>query len=141
MHLCCNTSVNGGWNRRKKVVEVPKVDINDCENIMENTVLHLKLERGMRGTPLAYVVWHHAKVTHIPHGCSAYVNLNKEMIARASIVDARSNLRLNQDSLDRVYLDHQADALKIDNATLYQFISKVLTDMDTYVYVKKKKTT
>ena len=59
--------------------------------------MYLKLVRGMSGTPLAYVVRCHIKVAHIPPGSDAYLNLDEEMIARASIVDTRLNLRLNQD--------------------------------------------
>ena len=61
------------------------------------------------------------------------------MIAWAPIVDARSNFGLNKDSLDRVYLDHQCDIFKIDNAMVYQILSKVLTDMDAFVYLKQRK--
>ena len=82
---------------------------------MENTVMYLKLVRAMRGTLLAYVIWHHVKVAHISPGSGAHLNLDEEMITRASIIDASLNLRLNQDSLDRVYVDHQVDAFKVDN--------------------------
>ena len=81
--------------------------------------MYLKLMRGMRRTTLAYVVWHHIKVAHIAPGSGPYLNLDKEM-------SIRSNLRLNQDSLDRVYLDHQADTVKIDNEMAYQIHSKLL---------------
>ena len=60
----------------------------------------------MRGILLAYVVWHHIKVAHIPSGSGAYLNVDKEMIPRAPIVNIRSNLRLNQDALDSVYVNH-----------------------------------
>ena len=73
--------------------------------------------RGMRGAPLAHVVWHHIKVAHIPSESGAYLNLDEEMITRAPIVDARSNLKLNQNSLDRVYLTHQVDTFKIDGVS------------------------
>ena len=61
------------------------------------------------------------------------------MIGRVPIVDTWSNLRLNQKSLHKVSLDHQADKFKIDNAMVYQILSKVFTDKVTYVYVKERK--
>ena len=64
------------------------VDKNNSEKTMENIVLHFKLLRGMRGTPLVYVVWHHVKVAHILPGYGAYLNLDDEMIPRAPIVDS-----------------------------------------------------
>ena len=76
---------------------------------MENIVLLLKIMRGMRGTLLAYVVQHHIKVAHISPGYGAYLNLDKEMIARAPIVDARSNLKMTQETLDRACLSYQID--------------------------------
>ena len=101
--------------------------------------MYLKLIRGMKGTLLAYVVWHHIKVAHIPPGSGAYLNLDKEMITRAPIVDTKLNIRLNQDSLDRVYIDHQTDTFKVDNAMVYQIFSKMFTDMDAFVYVKQRR--
>ena len=62
------------------------------------------------------------------------------MIARAPIVNARSNLRLNQDSLDWVYIDHQTDTFKVDNAMVYQMFSK-MSDMDVFVFVKQRRGT
>ena len=108
---------------------------------MENIVLHLKLVRGMKGTPLAYVVWHHIKVAHVSHGYGAYLNLDKEMIIRAHIVDAKSNLKMTQETWDRAYLSYQVNTFKIHNAMVYQIFSKVLTNMDAYVYVKQRKET
>ena len=64
---------------------------------MENIVLHLKLVRGMRGALLSYVVKHHIKVAHMSSGCSAYLNLDKEMKTRAPIVNARTNRQLSQE--------------------------------------------
>ena len=81
---------------------------------MENMVLHLKLVRGMRGTPLAYVAWCHIKVAHISSGYGAYLNLDKEMIAGAHIINTKSNLKMTQKTLDRTYLSHQVDIFKID---------------------------
>ena len=108
---------------------------------MENIVMYLMLVRGMRGTPLAHVVWRNVKVAHIPPGSGAYLNLNKEMITRVPIIDTRLNLRLNQDSLDKVYVDHQTDTFKVDNAMVYQSLSKMFTDMDAFVYVKQRRDT
>ena len=86
--------------------EVPKVDNNNWAKTMDNIVLHLKLISGMRGAMLAYVVWYHIKVTHFLPGYGAYLNLDAKMIARAPIVNSRLNLKLNQETLDRAYLDH-----------------------------------
>ena len=108
---------------------------------MGNIVLHLKLVRGMKGTLLANLVWCHVKVAHISPGYNAYLNLDEEMIARAPIVDTWSNLNMNQESLDNVYLHYQCDAFKINNALAYQILSKVFTDTVAYVYVKQKKST
>ena len=67
------------------------------------------------------------------------MNLDKKMIARASIVDSRMNLKLSQESLDRVYLDHQCGTFKIKNALVYQILSKMFMDMGAYIYVKQRK--
>ena len=69
----------------------------------------------------------------------AYMNLDKEMIAKAPIIDARLNLKMTQEILDRAYLSYQIDTLKINNALVYQILSKVFTDMDAYIYVKHRK--
>ena len=58
---------------------------------------------------LAYVVWCHVKVAHILPGYGAYLHVNEEMVTRALIIDGKSNLKLNQESLVRVYLDNQCD--------------------------------
>ena len=93
----------------------------------------------MRGALLAYVVWHHIKVAHIPPRSGAYLNLD-EMITRAPIVELLLlNLKLNQDSLNQVYSDHQTDTFKVDNMMVYQMFSKMFTDMDTFVYVKQRR--
>ena len=102
-------------------------------------MLHRKLIRGVRGTPLAYVVWCHVKVAHISSGHSAYMNLDEEMITRAPIVNSKTNLKLNQESLDRIYLNHQCCTFKTDNALVYQILLKVLMDTDNYVYIKQRK--
>ena len=109
--------------------------------IMENVVLHLKLVSGMRGALVTYVVWCNVNIAHIMPGYGAYLNLDEEMIARSSIIDAKSNLKMTQEMLDRAYLSHQVDTFKIYNALVYQILSKVFTDMDAYVYVKQRKWT
>ena len=43
--------------------------------------------------------------------------------------------------MDRASLDHQNDTFNIDNAMVYQILSKMFTDMDTCVYVKQRKAT
>ena len=108
---------------------------------MEDIVLYLKLVRGMRGTSLAYVIQCHIKVAHISPGYGAYMNLDEEIIIRAPIVDAKTNLRLSQESLDKVYLDYQCDTFKINNAMVYQILSKMFTDTDAHVYVRQRKGT
>ena len=129
------------WELKQKKTndtEEPKFDKNNWVKTVENIVLHLKLIRGMRGVPLAYVVQHHIKVAHILPGYSAYLNLNKEVVARAPIVDSRLNLKLNQENLDKAYL-HQCDTFKINNALVYQILSKMFMNKDAYVYVKQRK--
>ena len=106
---------------------------------MENIVMYRRLLIGTRGGPLFYVVWHHVKVAHIPPGSGTYLNLDEEMIARAPILDTWSNLRLNQNSLDRIYIDHQTDTFKVDNTMVYQIFSKIFIDMDEFVYVKQRR--
>ena len=101
--------------------------------------MHLKLIRGMRGTPLAYVVWHHIKVAYIMPGCGAYLNLDKDMTMRAHIVDSKMNLKMTQDNLDRIYLSYQCDAFKIDYAMVHQTLLKMFTDAYACVYVKLRK--
>ena len=126
---------------QKKIdnVKAPKVDKNNWVKNMENIVLPLKLVTGMRGLILAYVVWQHVKVAHILSEYGAYLNLDEEMIARAPIVYSRSNLKLNQETLDRAYLDHQCDTFKIDNALVFQILYKTFTDMDANIYAKQRK--
>ena len=46
---------------------------------------------------------------------------------------------LSHDSLDIGYLKDQVDTFKIDNASVYQILSKVFTDMDVHVYLKQRK--
>ena len=78
-------------------------------------------------------------MAHIPPGSGTYLNLDKEMITRAPIINTRLDLRLNQGSLDRVYGDHQTDTFKVDNAMVYQMFSKMFTDTDAFVYVKQRR--
>ena len=107
---------------------------------MENIVLHLMLIRGVREAPLVYVVWCHIKVVHISPEYKAHLNLDKEMIARAHIVNGKSNLKFNQKSLDRVY-HYQCDTFKIDNALVYHVLLKMFMKTDAHVYMKQKKST
>ena len=93
----------------------------------------------MRGVLLALVVWCHVKVAHISPGYGAYLNLNKEMLARASIANESFNFKLSQNSLNRVYFNYQCDIFKIDNALVYEILSKIFTYTDTYVHMKQKK--
>ena len=101
--------------------------------------MYLKLLRAMRGTPLAYVVQCHGKVALTPPESAAYLNLNKEMIGRALIVNTRSNLRLNQDSLDKIYANRQTDTFKVENAMVYKMFSKMFTDINVFVYLKQRR--
>ena len=101
------------------MTEVPKVDNSNWAKTMENIVLHLKLMRGMRGTPLDYVVWCHINVGHIYSKYGACLDLDEEMITRAPIFDAKSNFEMTQDTLDRAYLSYQVDIFKIDNTMEY----------------------
>ena len=83
---------------------MPKVDKNNWEKTMKNIVLHCKLIRGAREPLLAYVAQCHIKVAHILPRYGTYLNLDERMIARAPIVDTKLNLKMNHESLDRVYL-------------------------------------
>ena len=78
-------------------------------------------------------------MSHILPGYGAYLNLDDKRIARAPIIDARSNLKMTQETLDRTYLSHEVDTFKIVNAMVYQILSKIFTDMDVYVYMKQRK--
>ena len=61
------------------------------------------------------------------------------MIARSPIVDAKSNLMMAQDGLDRAYISWQCDTFKIDNACMYHIPSKIFMDMDAHVYLNQRK--
>ena len=88
---------------------------------------------------MAYLVWCNVKVAPISPGYGTYLNLEEKMITRAPIVDEKSNLKMNEESLDRVYLDYQCDTFKINNASLYQILLKVIISMDAFVYMKQRK--
>ena len=47
-------------------IMAPKNDKTNWAKTMVNIVMYLKLVRGMRGAPLAYVSWCNIKVAHIP---------------------------------------------------------------------------
>ena len=81
----------------------------------------------------------HIKVAHIPPGHDAYLNLDKDIIARAPIVGKKSIFKLTQDVLDRAYPDYQCDTFKIDFALVDQTLYNVFTDTDAYVCVNQKK--
>ena len=64
--------------------EAPKDDKNNLVKAMENMVLYLKLIRGVKGTPLIYVVQCHIKVAHISPGWGACLNLDGEISSELS---------------------------------------------------------
>ena len=105
---------------------------------MENIVLHLKLNRGVRGTLLAYVVCHHIKVAHISPQYDAYLNLDEEMI-KSHHCWCKVKPQDESESLDRAYFSYQCDTFKINKALVYQFLSKVFMNTDRYVYMKQRK--
>ena len=61
------------------------------------------------------------------------------MITRAPIVNAKSNLKMTQEYLDRVYLQNQCNTFRINNVLVYQILWKVFMDMDSYVSMKQRK--
>ena len=93
----------------------------------------------VRGILLAYVVIQHIKLAHILLCYNAYWNLHKEMIARDLTDDAGSNLQRNKDWLNKKYLYYQCDSFKINNASVYNILSRVFTDLDVFVYKKQRK--
>ena len=99
-------------------------------------MLFIKLIRGMWCVSLAYVVRQHVKVAHISSRSGIYLNLDKEMIARAPIVDSQWNLRMSQDGLDKAYINYPCNTFKIVNSSLYHILLKMFIDMDAYVHVK-----
>ena len=78
-------------------------------------------------------------MAHIPSGSGTYLNLDEEMITRGPIIETKLNLRLNHDSLDRIYRDYQTDTFKVYSALQYQILSKMFMDRDVFVYVKQKR--
>ena len=78
------------WELEQKKTDdlkVPMVDSNSLAKTMKNIALHLNLMRRVRGTPLAYVVWHHIKIAYILPGYSVQLTLDENMIAIVPIVD------------------------------------------------------
>ena len=63
------------------------------------------------------------------------------MISRAPIVDAKSNLKMTQECLDKAYLSYQFDTFKIDSSFMHQILSNIFTDIHTCVYIKQRKST
>ena len=82
------------------------IDKNNWVKIMEAIMLHLQ----------------HVTVAHISPGYNAYLNLDKDMIAKAPIVNARSNIQKNQDCLERTYVSWQCGAFKINNVPMYHIL-------------------
>ena len=72
---------------------------------MEEIMLHHKLVWGVRDITLAYVVWQHVKVMHIPPVYDNHQNLDEEIIARAPKVDAQPNFRVHQELLNNHYVE------------------------------------
>ena len=68
---------------------------------MDIIVLHLSLMEGVWGAPVAYVVRQLVKVVHISPKYDAYLKIDEELIARAPIIDTKSNIKRIQDGLDR----------------------------------------
>ena len=106
---------------------------------MENIVLNLNLMRCMKGTLLAYVIWCHIKVAQILPGYDAYLTLDEEMITRAPIINARSNLKITHKILNKTYHSSQVDKCMINKDLVFQILSKVFTNTDTYVYANSEK--
>ena len=99
-------------------------------SVSEIIVLHL---RGIREVLLAYVVQLHIKVQYILPGYDAFLNLDKEMITRALIIDETSNLRFFQESFGRIYFSYQCNTFKINNTLVYSVLSKIFMHMDAFV--------
>ena len=77
-------------------------------------------------------------MVHISPGYSAYLNLDKEMIARAPIVTVKLNLKLTQECLESTYVSQQCDTFN-NNTLVYHFLFKIFTDTDAYVSMKQRK--
>ena len=61
------------------------------------------------------------------------------MIAKAPIVDAKSNLMMIQDCLYETHFSWKCDTFKIDNVSVHHVLSKIFMDMDACVQVKQRK--
>ena len=60
------------------------------------------------------------------------LNIDKEMIARASIVNGKKTFKMNQDSLDRVYVDYQYEHSRSTRPLCIKFFQRYLqTQMHT----------
>ena len=68
-----------------------------------------------------------------------YLNLDKEMIARAPILGTKPNLKMTKNGLDRANVDCQCDSFKLNNILVYHILSKIFIDKEMYVYVKQRK--
>ena len=68
-----------------------------------------------------------------------FLNLDEDMTARASILDAKSNINLTQEFSDRVFLSYQYIIFNIDNALVHNIISMMFMDTDSYIYMKQRK--
>ena len=55
---------------------------------MNAIVLYLKLVKGMQGVLLAYLIRQHIKVAQTLPEYNTHLNVEKEMIVRAPIVDS-----------------------------------------------------
>ena len=75
---------------------------------------------------------------HIFPGYGTYLNLDEEIIARASIVYIKSNLKMTQNSLDSMYDSCPCDIFKIDNTSVYHIFSKIFMDINMYVSLKHR---
>ena len=51
------------WELQQKKTDDARVP-DHWKKAIKNKVLYIKLVRGVRGVPLAYMVWYHIKVPH-----------------------------------------------------------------------------
>ena len=65
---------------------------------MEAIVPHLK---HVRGRGVIHWFYQHINLRHISPGYIAYLNIDEEMIDRALIVGAKSNLKRTRDKLNK----------------------------------------
>ena len=130
------------WELEQKKTDdlnVPKLDKSNWTKTMKAIVLYLRLLRGVQGVPMAYVVRQHIIVAHILPGYDTQSNLDNNMIARAPIIDTKSDLKMTQDGLNKTYVSWQCDTIKVDNALVHQILSKIFMDMDAYVNLQQRK--